>query len=120
MAREVIARSDKFTITEEPHTCTARCDHDEYRTSEDDNDEFWHEDPEVLEWLATGPVFVSEPREDNPNYGHYEPTFIDWKKANTCDECSDLTTGEDVVRCPDGKIRCVTCVEAMYRENGGQ
>lgn len=38
----------------------------------------------------------------------------------TCDECSDLLTDpEDVVNCPDGKIRCATCVEAMYRENGG-
>jgi hypothetical protein len=36
-----------------------------------------------------------------------------------CDECSDLLDEEDVVRCHDGKIRCLTCCEAMYRENGG-
>ncbi len=38
----------------------------------------------------------------------------------TCDECSELLTDpEDVVHCPDGLIRCITCVDAMYRENGG-
>ena len=39
----------------------------------------------------------------------------------TCDECSEsLTDDEDIVNCPDGKVRCITCVEAMYRENGGE
>lgn len=150
MARTVIARSDKFTITEEVVPiqiddcdgcgdsnvpciaevidgerflhCLACCEAEPYATSEDNNDEFWREDPGVLRWIAeANPEFISEPREDNPSYGHWEPSFTDWKKAHACDECSEVCeSDEDEVKCPDGKIRCATCVEAMYRENGGE
>lgn len=108
MARTVIARSEHFFITEEPvETRIDDCDgcgdsnvlctveiidgkrflhcldcneSDEYRTSEDDNEEFWAEPAEYTEYMKVA-KFVSEPREDNPSFGHWEPSFIDWKAA---------------------------------------
>jgi hypothetical protein len=94
-----------------------------YATSEDNNEEFWHgEDPAVLRWEREAkPVFHPEPTEVNPSYGHWEPSYLDWKQAHMCDECSEVCEDEeDEVKCPDGKIRCATCVEPMYRENGGE
>jgi len=62
---------------------------DPFATSEDNNESFWEENPEVFEWHKTA-IFVPEPREDNPSFGHWEPSFIDWKAARevkTCPHC---------------------------------